>query len=490
MDDYHTGLRYALEPYSPVDDDGRYVNDGKIPASLVGITALETKGRSPANEKVVELLNEVGAIMHHERYEHSYPHCWRSKTPVIYRAMDQWFISLDENGLRNRVLDAVSTVQWMPSWGENRIRGSIEARPDWCITRQRSWGVPMPVFYDENKEAYLDAQVIRAIADKIETRGTDYWFASTAAELLSGIELPESWKGKTLKPGTDTIDVWMDSGSSSLAVLQRRPELQFPADLYLEGSDQHRGWFQSSLWIAVATTGKAPYKKVLTHGFIVDENYRKISKSADKPQTAQSYVDRYGVDVLRLWASSENFQDDIPISETILNQVTQTYRTIRNTLRFQLGNLFDFDFERDAVSLDALTPLDQWALSKTAELITETTEAYDQMAYHRVYQLVNRFCNVVLSAIYHDILKDRLYVSAPQSTERRSSQTAIYLICDALVKVMAPVLSFTADEAFAYSHQGVEYPEGISVHLQNWPQIQPAWFKSEVVAELEELLKF
>ncbi len=487
LDDYFCGLRYKLDAYSPIDDNGCYINDGQIPESLVGLSLLNKYGKNEANPAVIELLKEKGMLLMQKSILHAYPHCWRSKTPVIFRAMDQWFIALDHKGLRTKMMDSLNTVSWTPKSGENRMRGSLESRPDWCISRQRAWGTPLPVFYDENKNAYLDAGVIRQLAKKIAKTGTDIWFSQTAEELLTGITLPENWQGKTLQAGTDTLDVWIDSGSSHQAVLKTRKELKWPADLYLEGSDQHRGWFQSSLWTAMVTEGHAPYKQVLTHGFIVDEDRQKISKSSQKPQTADDYVKRFGADVLRLWVSSEDYQSDVPLSETILNQVTQVYRTIRNTFRFQLGNLYDFDPLHDCVAWEDLTAIDQWALYKTEELIQEVAQAYEAFAFHRAYQALNRFVTVTLSATYHDILKDRLYVSAPHWLERRSSQTAIHKILQVLLRLFSPVLVHTTDEAFSCSKRGSADTDD-SIHLQDWPSLETGLLNKDLIAELDEII--
>ncbi|HZL45979.1 MAG TPA: isoleucine--tRNA ligase, partial [Opitutaceae bacterium] len=324
-DDYLTGLKYGLEIYCPVGGDGRYLDDGRIPADLVGLTALESvddlakKRTSPANVGVLKKLAAAGALLAKQNLTHSYPHCWRSKTPIVFRAVDQWFVSLDKGGARQAALAAIGKVQWIPAWGEARIRSAVESRPDWCISRQRAWGVPIPAFYDANKRAYLDAGVVRALADKVAIRGTNFWFEAaetgSVTNVLDGISLPTTWpKPAELFCGRDTLDVWFDSGSTHIATLRRGiGGTRWPADLYLEGSDQHRGWFQSSLWTGVIACGGAPYQAVLTHGFIVDEERRKISKSNtyEKPQTSDSYIAEYGADVMRLWISSQNFRDDI-----------------------------------------------------------------------------------------------------------------------------------------------------------------------------------
>jgi len=489
LEDYQVGVEHGLEIYSPLNDEGCYVDDGQIPSELVGLSVLENEsGRSAANGKVLELLDAAGALLKIEKISHQYPHCWRSKTPVIFRAMDQWFVALDKDNLRKEALDAISTVEWLPARGENRIRGAVESRPDWCISRQRSWGVPIPAFYDKDGGAYLDADVIEAIAAKVETLGTNLWYNASEAEILKGVKLPLNWKSPAeLRKGTDTLDVWIDSGSSHIAVLERNPDLSWPADMYFEGSDQHRGWFQSSLWTAVATRGAAPYKKVVTHGFIVDEQRRKISKSDGKPQTADMYVGKWGADIVRMWISSVDYQNDMPISDGIMGHVANAYRGFRNTVMYQLGNLSDFDPKRDAVELSKLDPIDKWALHKTAVFAAEADRAYSDYEFHRVYKLIDNFCGVALSRIYHDILKDRLYTYAANSFERRSSQTAMNIISDTLLKVAAPVLTFTADEAFSFK-KGAEFSED-SIHLQSFPELGDEYRDDALAKKMDRIFE-
>ncbi len=491
LDDYQSGLKYGLDIYCPLDDHGKYVDDGQMPAELVGVSVLEKKGRSPANVAVLKLLEDSGKLLKFKKYNHSYPHCWRSKTPVIFRAMDQWFVAMDKNGFREQAKEAIGQVKWVPAWGENRIRGAVEGRPDWCVSRQRSWGVPIPAFYDEDGTPFLDAGVVKAIADKIESKGTNYWFENDATAILEGIELPEEWKGKILTCGKDTLDVWIDSGSSHQAVLRRQKTLGFPADLYLEGSDQHRGWFQSSLWTSIAKEGCAPYKEIVTHGFIVRGDGTKISKSDThgKPQTSDAYISRYGADVIRLWIASQDYRNDIPVSDDIIKRIVDSYRLVRNTMRFQLSNLFDFDASKDAVAIEDLDPIDRWALHKSSELIEAVTKAYDEYEFHRVYQLINQFFSVTLSAMYHDMLKDRLYTLAPDSALRRSSQTAIYHIFQTVSRLLAPIVTFTTDEAWSYFKSGQEYGSD-SIHLEAWPQAETDWKWPEWIEEFENVLKF
>jgi isoleucyl-tRNA synthetase len=497
-DDYITGLNYKLDIYCPVGDDGRYLDDGQVPADLVGLSTLETvedlanKKPSTANIGVLKLLGAAGALLAKKKYLHSYPHCWRSKTPIIFRAVDQWFVTLDKAGHRTKALEEIGKVQWIPTHGATRIRGAVEARPDWCISRQRSWGVPIIAFFGADKTPYIDAGVIRAVADKIETRGTNFWYDATPAEILADVTLPEGWPAAAdLVAGRDTLDVWIDSGSSHNAVLRNEQgSTSWPADLYLEGSDQHRGWFQSSLWTSVISRGSAPYKAVLTHGFIVGGDGKKISKSGEyeKPPTSDRYINDFGADVIRLWIASQDFTQDITLSDKILGNAGEAYRLFRNTFRYQLSTLFDFDIASHEVAVVAMHSLDRWALHQTAVLAQACTTAYDAYEFHRVYQLCNNFCSVTLSSIYHDILKDRLYTLAANDPLRRSSQTAIYHIYQTLVRLLAPVLTFTSDEAWAHSSNGTDFCDN-TIHLQDWPSIPAEWTNAPIAAELATLFQ-
>jgi isoleucyl-tRNA synthetase len=490
LDDYNLGLKAGLPIYSPVDDDGKlaYTNDlpreQQIPETLVGKSLLEKHGKSEANEAVLHELRLRHALLHQENYHHSYPHCWRSKTPIVFRAMDQWFIKIDHsvagNGIfREEALAEIGRVAWIPDWGVNRIRGAVQSRPDWCISRQRTWGVPLPAFYDANGNAILDAQIVRNVADLIEKQGSNVWFEKSAAELWQSVR-PKSWSGsEATARSNDTLDVWIDSGSSSRAVIARRKEISgkdkpFQADMYLEGSDQHRGWFQSSLLLSLAGNGAAPFKTVLTHGFMVDADREKISKSKqgqggyEKPQTAEAYVKKWGADIVRLWVASQDFRNDIVVSEERVNKVSETYRAIRNTLRYQLSNLYDFDPAKHSVPDDKLTGLDRWILGEFSKLEREVCEAYDRFEFHVVYQKVSQFIAVELSSVYHDVIKDRLYTEPANSQRRRSTQTALLRLVKGLCRMLAPMLAFTADEAWEF----VSGRESESVHVAKWEPTQ------------------
>ena len=489
LDDYLLGKNYDLRIYCPLDDNGCYLNDGEIPTELVGVPVLERgkSGGQSANTEVLKILRENGSLLACSDYNHQYPHCWRSKTPVIFRAMDQWFVSLDKDQLRHKCLEEVSKVSFTPNWGENRIKGFLESRPDWCISRQRSWGVPIPVFFDEENEALLDPDLIDFLAKKIEVDGTNSWFSLSESELLEGYELDDSWRGKKLRKGLDTLDVWIDSGCSHEAVLKRENDLSWPADLYLEGSDQHRGWFQSSLWTAMVSSENAPYKGILTHGFVVDGEGKKISKSDGKPHTADSYVRKYGADILRLWVCSEDFRRDIPISDEIIQQIVRAYRTIRNTIRFQLGNLHDFSFENDRLAMEDLNLMDRWVLAKTADLYDSVTKCYENYEFHSAVQLINRFCSGVLSSTYHDIVKDRLYTLHPCDPKRRASQTAIHMVFEVFVRLLEPLIPFTADEAWSFHKEGKALSDSL-LCLEKWPSYATSWKDDNLVDQADRIL--
>jgi isoleucyl-tRNA synthetase len=648
LEDFHLGSRVGLPVYSPVDDDGCFTHTPdlpagqQMPAELLGKSILEKHGKSDANEAVLHELRVRHALLHQENYHHSYPHCWRSKTPVIFRGMDQWFIrvdhlpqpvadvperqpprgdSNDDSGelpespaapapgaaapalpFRQLALRSIGEVTWVPEWGVNRIRGAVESRPDWCISRQRSWGVPIPAFYDPEGNPILDARIVRRVADLVAQHGSNVWFERTVTQLWRDVR-PADWTGhEAAAKSADTLDVWIDSGSSSRAVLQSRPELLKPvarqvgtgehagfvklrlegfpntfilvpcgsaqqlpvslvvafdessffslfraggdsfiasaldvaglvqtcglpgyelirsvhgeelahyralhpetgqplrlvaspvpglsearesgfwfadwqADMYLEGSDQHRGWFQSSLLLSLAGHGAPPFKKVLTHGFMVDADREKISKSKqgqggyEKPQTAERYIKEHGADVLRLWVASQDFRNDIVVSEERLKTVGEAYRLLRNTLRYQLSNLYDFDPAKDRVPDAGLTGLDRWILGEFARLEADVHRAYEAADFHVVYQRLTQFTAVELSAIYHDVVKDRLYTDPANSPRRRSTQTALHRLATGLCQMLSPILVFTADEAWEF----IPAVPCSSVHLSLW-QPQP-----------------
>ena len=497
LEDYHLGSRVGLPIYSPVDDDGCLAPtndlpaDQQMPAEMVGKSILEKHGKSDANEAVLHELRVRHALLHQENYHHSYPHCWRSKTPVIFRAMDQWFIRVDHTPpgqnrtFRQLALDTIEQVTWVPGWGRNRIEAAVKARPDWCISRQRSWGVPIPAFYDAQGQPILNAAVVRRVADLVQQHGANVWFERTAAELWSAAR-PADWTGPdAVAKSPDTLDVWIDSGSSSRAVLMQRPELQqsagadasrpWQADLYLEGSDQHRGWFQSSLLLSLAAHQTPPFRTVLTHGFMVDADREKISKSKQgqggyvKPQTADAYVNKWGADILRLWVTSQDFSSDVVVSEDRLAKVAESYRMLRNTLRYQLSNLYDFDPAQHAVPVAELTGLDRWLLAGFAALEADVQRAYETFQFHVVYQRLCQFAAVDLSAVYHDIVKDRLYTDPAGSARRRSTQTVLHRVVSGLCQMLSPILAFTADEAWEF----IPARPADSVHASTW---QPTAF--------------
>lgn len=484
LEDYHLGLQHQLPIYSPVDDDGRFTHtsdlpvEQQMPTEMLGKSILEKHGKSEANEAVLHELRLRKALVHQENYHHSYPHCWRSKTPIIFRAMDQWFIEIDHQGFRQRALAEIDRVSWVPDWGKNRIQAAVQSRPDWCISRQRTWGVPIPAFYDASGKPLLDPAIVRNAAKLIEQHGSNIWFEKPAAELWALVKPAGLEVREPVSKSNDTLDVWIDSGSSSRAVIARRPELRgkekaFQCDLYLEGSDQHRGWFQSSLLLSLAGNGAAPYRSVVTHGFMVDEDREKISKSKqgqavyEKPQTSEAYVKKYGADVVRLWVASQDYRNDIVVSEKRIDKVGETYRFIRNALRYQLSNLYDFDPAKNMVADVALTGLDRWILADYSRLENEVLAAYDAYEFHVVYQKLSQFVAVELSSVYHDVVKDRLYTDSANSARRRSTQTTLFRLVSSLCKMLAPILSFSSDEAWAF----VPGREGESVHLATWEPI-------------------
>jgi isoleucyl-tRNA synthetase len=477
-DDYETGMTYGLDIYTPVDDDGNFTSDVQFFAGRFVFDA---------NDAVNEKLLETGSLLKQETMGHSYPHCWRCKNPIIFRATEQWFISMEKNGLREKALEAIDKVRWTPVWGKDRIYGMIQNRPDWCISRQRAWGVPIIIFYcDSCGHALADQDVIFHVADAFEKEGADAWFAAPTEELLpSGTVCPQCG-GDRFEKENDILDVWFDSGVSYAAVCEKRKELKAPPDMYLEGSDQHRGWFHSSLLTSVGTRGVAPYHEVLTHGFVVDGRGEKMSKSKGNVITPDQVIVRYGAEILRLWVAAEDYRDDIKISEEILKRLTEAYRKIRNTCRYLLGNLYDFDPLRDSVAYGELLELDRWALHHLQKTISRILTAYERFEFHTVFHTLNNYCSVDLSAFYLDVLKDRLYTGRAASRERRSAQTVMYELLLAITELMAPVLSFTAEEVWNHLPANPEREE--SVHLAGFPELSESYVDESLAEKWEKVL--
>ena len=470
-DDFVIGKRYGLDIYCPVDNAGRFTPDVE---HFAGERVFE------ANDKIVEFMREKGVLLFSENYDHRYPHCWRCKNPVIFRATPQWFIAMDEvrgepaesGTLRNRAIaETEQSVEWIPAWGRERMRNMLKARPDWCVSRQRVWGVSIPVFYCAKcNEAVADPAVINHVADVFERESGDAWYTRSAAELL-----PPDYKCNACGAGewtkeTDILDVWFDSGTSSIAVLENREELRWPADVYIEGGDQFRGWFNSSLMVGIAAHDRAPYKTVITHGWTLDAQGRAMHKSAGNAVEPDKVIKQSGAEIIRLWCASSNYFDDMRGSDEILQRVMDGYRKLRNTVRFALGNLHGFDPSRDAVAVEQMEEIDRWALAELASLIAAVRTDYNNYEFHSVLQKVNQFSTVTLSARYFDIIKDRLYTYAPKNVARRSAQTALYQIADALARILAPILVFTADEVWEHIPRGSNSDASVSVHLSTFPE--------------------
>ncbi len=476
QEDYDSGLKYGLAPYSPVDDHGRFTKE---------VPEFEGQQVWAANAGIIELLRRQGKLLRAEEATHSYPHCWRCKQPIIFRATEQWFISLEKNGLRQKALENIDKVTWIPKWGRERIHNMVANRPDWCISRQRAWGVPILAFHCLScGEIFLSQAVLDRLIQRAEQEGADFWFAEPPEALLPPDAACPQCGGRAFRKETDILDVWFDSGVSFAGVIEPDPDLGFPADLYLEGSDQHRGWFHSSLLAAVGTRGVAPYRAVLTHGFVVDGEGRKMSKSLGNVIAPQEVIDQYGAEILRLWVTAEDYRDDVRLSPAILKQLADAYRRFRNTARFLLGNLADFDPQRDWVPPGEREELDRLALSWLAQVIDRVRRAYLDYEFHLVFHRLHQFCAVELSAVYLDILKDRLYISRADSPARRSAQSTLYDLLVDLMRLLAPILSFTAEEVWGYLPGG---GRPASVHLADFPTPAPG-FPDEGLLRKYELL--
>ena len=478
QEDYEIGMTYGLRAFNPVDDRGVFV---------AGTPVVEGHHVYKANAIMVEHLKNCGALLETSQIRHSYPHCWRCRSPLIFRATPQWFISMQKNDLREKALKAIGETKWTPEWGENRIRSMVEQRPDWCVSRQRAWGVPITAIrcLDCDSHRVTTREVVERVAKAVEAGGADVWFEREAADFLPvGAACPDCG-GSNFVRESDILDVWFDSGSTHACVLEQRSELASPADLYLEGSDQHRGWFQSSLLESVGTRGVAPFKGVLTHGFVVDGAGNKMSKSKGNVVAPQKIIEQMGADILRLWIAASDYSNDIRISDDIMKQLAESYRRIRNTIRFVLGTLDGFDPKRDGMAIAERTPLDRWAVAQLALLNAEVVAGYRDYRFHRIHQLLHNFCSVELGGFYLDVIKDRVYCDAPDSHRRRSARATLFEIADALIRLSAPVIPFTADQAWRYL-PGVN---GKSVHLELFPHSEPveidqaAWERFFVLRE-------
>ncbi|EEG76478.1 isoleucine--tRNA ligase [Dethiobacter alkaliphilus] len=475
QEDYEVGLRYGLDIFAPMDHAGRFTQEAGPFAGL---------HYNEGNKRVSQALEEEGALLSLSFLKHPYPHCWRCKEPVLFRATEQWFASVE--GFRKQALEAIKDVKWIPAWGEERIHNMIVDRHDWCISRQRVWGVPIPIFYCTscNKEL-INKETIKAVSELFAKEGSDAWFAREANEILPAGTTCGCGHNEFRKE-SDIMDVWFDSGSTHVAVLETNPDLTSPADLYLEGSDQYRGWFQSSLLTSVATRDRAPYKSTLTHGWVVDGEGKKMSKSLGNVVAPEHIIKQYGADILRLWVSSTDFRSDVRVSQDILKQLAEVYRKIRNTIRYMLGNCHDFNPQAHALSYDALDELDRYALHRLQVLVERVSGAYDDFEFHVVFHAIHNFCVIEMSNFYMDVLKDRLYTSPAASPGRRSAQTVMHEILVTLTKLIAPVLTFTSEEVWGYLPGEKEE----SVQLSNWPQSRPEYKDEELANRWQKLLDY
>lgn len=478
-DDYNYSLKYNIGILSPVDDKGHMTKEaGKYEGMFY----------AKASKAIVEDLTESGHMLYHTTFVHSYPHDWRSKKPVIFRATEQWFISIDESDIRENALKALENVEFVPSWGKNRIGSMLETRPDWTISRQRVWGVPIPLFYNRaTDEVIYEPEIMDRIIELVKKEGTDIWWKYEAKEII-GDELLEKYnlKDVDIRKERSIMDVWFDSGVSHRSVLVPR-NLPRPADLYLEGSDQHRGWFQSSLLTSIASTKDAPYKRILTHGFTMDGQGRKMSKSLGNTILPKDITEKYGADILRLWVSSVDYREDVRISENILQQMSDAYRRIRNTARFLMGNLNNFDYANDKVDYKDMFEIDKWAMHKLEELKEKTTEYYDKYEFYSLFQEITYFCSMEMSSFYLDIVKDRLYCEETTSIERRSAQTVLTEVLKVLVRIISPVLSFTADEIWERIPEALKEEE--SVHLSKWIEANPEYLNEELAKKWDKIAR-
>ncbi|SKA83588.1 Isoleucyl-tRNA synthetase [Caloramator quimbayensis] len=475
-EDFIIGQKYNLDVLNPVDGRGRFTKEA---GKYEGLTYKE------GNKVIFEDLKNAGALLADEKITHSYPHCWRCKNPILFRATEQWFASVED--FKDEAIDAIKEVEWVPAWGEDRISSMVSERADWCISRQRIWGVPIPIFYckDCGKEL-ITKETIKKVADIFSEKGSDAWYELSAQKLL-----PEGTKCECgcseFTKETDIMDVWFDSGSSHAGVLDTREDLSWPSDMYLEGNDQYRGWFQSSLLTAVATRGKAPYKIVITHGMVVDGEGKKMSKSLGNGIDPMDVINEFGADILRLWVSSADYKNDVRISKDILKQLSEVYRKIRNTARYIMGNLYDFNPDTDMVKYEDMNELDKWALLKLQHLIKEVTEAYDRYEFHIMYHAIHNFCVVDMSNFYLDIIKDRLYTFKADSKERRAAQSVMYDILKSLVKMISPILSFTAEEIWSFMpHDASDKYD--SVLLSDWPQVSEKYVDKELENRWDNIL--
>ena len=476
VEDFEIGKAYGLPVISPLDDKGVFTQEG---GRYEGLFCYD------ANPVIIKDLFDLNMMLKADRISHQYPHCWRCKEPIVFRATEQWFASIE--AFRQDILNSIDNVRWIPGWGRDRIYHMIADRGDWCISRQRTWGVPIPIFYcDTCGKTIINDETISYLQEIFAAEGSDAWFARSAAELLPPGFACSDCKGTSFSKEADTMDVWFDSGSSHMAVLETRPELRWPADLYLEGSDQHRGWFNSSISTSVAVRGVAPYRGVLTHGFLVDEQGRKMSKSMGNVVDPLKLIEELGADILRLWVSSVDYRTDVSASDRIMSQLAEAYRKIRNTCRFILGNLFDFDPDKDRVSPEQMNELDRWALLKLNKLISRVTRGYRNYEFHLVYHSIHNFCTVDMSAVYLDIIKDRLYTSHSRSQERRAAQTVMYDVIHSLVRILSPILAFTSEEIWSYLRRE---DDPISVQLAGWPTIDEGTQDPELEAKWERIFK-